>query len=236
MEKSGARVVDAVKVSLYIGAVQATDNKADRPGINQRKRRFYEESSLVLGRGCLKLGLTPNFLTGISLLCAIISGIFFWRAEMIWGVVFMLATAFTDMLDGSTARAGNLGTVFGGILDHVSDRYGEFFILAGITMSGTVHPGWALFALFGMLIASYTRAAAESMGKIENCAVGIMGRMEKFILIIGGSLAEHFLPVGTWPRGGWLEFVRIIVGVTSFVTSIQRMIYTRKVLGDKKEV
>jgi phosphatidylglycerophosphate synthase len=212
------------------------EERDNRPSLNVRKRQWYEESSRGLGRFCLKLGLTPNFLTALSLISAIVSGVFFWRAEMIWGVVFMLLTAFTDMLDGSTARAGDLGTVFGGILDHVSDRYGEFFILAGITLSGTVHPGWALSALFGMLIASYTRAAAESMGKLENCAVGIMGRLEKFILIIAGSIAEHFLPFGTWPRGGWLEFALIIIALTSFVTAIQRLVYTRKVLGKKKHV
>ncbi|MFZ5979313.1 MAG: CDP-alcohol phosphatidyltransferase family protein [Candidatus Zixiibacteriota bacterium] len=206
------------------------------PTINQRKRQFYEESSLVLGRICLKLGFKPNFLTVISLLCALVSGIYFWKAQMLWGVFWMLMTALTDMLDGSTARAGNLGTVFGGIFDHVLDRYGEFLILAGITLSGTVHPGWGLFALFGMLIASYTRAVAESMGKIENCAVGIMGRLEKFILIISGSIIENFYPTGSWPRGGWLEFALIIVGITSFITAIQRLVYTKKVLGNKREV
>lgn len=211
-------------------------NVQDLPGINQRKRQFYEEYSLVLGKVCLKLGLTPNMLTGLSLICALVSGIFFWKSELWWGVIFMLATAFTDMLDGSTARAGNLGTVFGGILDHVSDRYGEFFILAGITMSGAVHPGWGLFALFSMLIASYTRAAAESIGKLENCAVGIVGRLEKFLLIMGGSIIEVYLPTGTWPRGGWLEFALIIVGVTSLITAIQRLVYTKKKLGNRREV
>ena len=155
---------------------------------------------------------------------------------MLWGVFWMIATAFTDMLDGSTARAGDMGTVFGGILDHVADRYGEFFILAGITLSGAVHPGWGLFALFGMLIASYTRAAAESIGKMENCAVGIMGRLEKFLMIIGGSIVEHFLPTGTWPKGGWLELALIIVGAASTVTAVQRLVYTKKVLGNKREV
>ena len=148
----------------------------------------------------------------------------------------MLLTSLTDMLDGSTARAGNLGTVFGGILDHVADRYGEFFILSGIPLSGAVHPGWGLFALFGMLIASYTRAAAESMGKIENCAVGIMGRLEKFILIIIGSVLEHFYPSGTWPEGGWLEVALIIVGLTSLITAIQRLVYTYKILGKRQQV
>jgi hypothetical protein len=56
------------------------------PGINQRKRQFYEESSLVVGKDCHKLGLRPNFITGVSFLCAIASGIFFWRGEMLWGV------------------------------------------------------------------------------------------------------------------------------------------------------
>ena len=204
------------------------------PGINERKRRFYEESSLFLGRACLKIGLKPNFLTIISLACSVVSGIYFWRGEMLWGVFWMFLTAFTDMLDGSTARAGNLGTIFGGIFDHVADRYGEFFILAGITLSGTVHPGWGLFALFGMIIASYTRAAAESIGRIENCAIGIMGRLEKFVLIVGGSIAEHFLPYGAWPEGRWLEFALIIVGVTSVITAIQRLVYAKKVLGNRQ--
>jgi len=206
------------------------------PGINQKKRQLYEESSLFLGRICVKMGFKPNYITAVSFVCAIVSGVYFWRGEWLWGVFWMIVTSFTDMLDGSTARAGNMGTVFGGILDHVSDRYGEFFILAGITLSGRVHPGWGLFAMFGMIIASYTRAAAESMGKIENCAVGIMGRLEKFLLIIAGSILEHFYPIGTWPRGGWLEFALIIVGVTSFITAVQRIIYTWKVLGNRREV
>lgn len=148
----------------------------------------------------------------------------------------MIIASFADILDGSTARAGKIGTVFGGVLDHVSDRFGEFFILAGITLSGAVHPGWGLFALFGMMIASYTRAAAESIGKIENCAVGIMGRLEKFLVIISGSILEIYLPVGKFPKGGWLEFALIIVGVTSTITAIQRLVYARRVLGDVKEV
>jgi len=182
-----------------------------------------------LGKICLKLRLTPNILTGLSLVCAIISGIYFWKSKAWMGVFWMLMTSFTDMLDGATARAGNMETKFGGILDHVSDRYGEFFILAGITMSKMVHPGWGLFALFGMIIASYTRAAAESIGKIENCAVGIMGRAEKFTLIMIGAVMENY-----HPQWRWLEISLIIAGLTSFITSIQRMFFAHKILNQKK--
>lgn len=207
---------------------------AQRQGINQRKRKWYEESTLFFGRICLKLGLTPNMLTGISFICAVISGICFWRDQMIWGVFWILMTGFTDMLDGSTARAAGSGTTFGGILDHVSDRFGEFFVIGGITLSGATSPALGLFALFGMLIASYVRAAAESIGKLENCAVGIMGRTEKFIVIIIGAFIEHFAPVGTFPKGGWLELALIIVGATSLITAIQRMVFAKKALDQRE--
>ncbi len=199
--------------------------------INKQKRALYERYFGGLGKICLKLGLTPNILTALSFIFAIISGIYFWKAEIWYGIIWMLLASLADVLDGSTARAGNIGTVFGGILDHVCDRYGEFFILAGIALSQMVHPGWALFALFGMIIASYTRAAAESIGKIENCNVGIMGRPEKFTLIIIGAVLERY-----FPNSRWLEISLIIVGLTSYVTSIQRIIYAYKQLGNKKEV
>jgi phosphatidylglycerophosphate synthase len=197
--------------------------------LHHSRRKFYEETSTHLGVYCRKVGLTPNTLTGLSLLCAIASGVLFWQGHLIWGIILILLTSLTDMLDGATARAGNMGTVFGGILDHVSDRYGEFFILLGIGISGLVHPGWAVFALFGMLIASYTRAAAESIGDLPSCAVGWMGRLEKFILIMIGALLENY-----YPGYNILTYALIIVGVTSVITSIQRLLFARKALKDRQ--
>jgi phosphatidylglycerophosphate synthase len=198
--------------------------------LHHSRRQLYEETSTHLGVYCRKVGLTPNILTGLSFLCAIASGYFFWQSQVLFGVLFILLTSLTDMLDGATARAGNMGTIFGGILDHVSDRYGEFFILLGIGISGMVHPGWAIFALFGMLIASYTRAAAESMGNLPSVAVGMMGRLEKFILIIAGVLLEKYFP-------GYhiLAIFLIIIGATSVITSIQRLQFSKKELERRSE-
>ncbi len=196
---------------------------------NKKKRALYERTFLGMGRICLKMKLTPNILTALSLVFAVVSGAYFWKGEIWWGIFWMLVCSLADVLDGSTARAGNMGTVFGGILDHVADRYGEFFILTGIALSHMVHPGWGLFALFGMIIASYTRAAAESIGKIENCNVGIMGRPEKFTLIIFGAIFEFFFRNF---RG--LEIALIIVGLTSYITSIQRLVFSSRVLKGKK--
>lgn len=142
----------------------------------------------------------------------------------------MAFAIFTDMLDGATARAGNMGTTFGGILDHVSDRYAEAAMMIGIALSGFVHPVWALFALFGMIIASYTREAAESIGKIENVAVGAVGRLEKFIIIMAGALAEFF-----FPKHNLFTYALIFVGGVSYLTSIQRLFYARRILNERKD-
>ena len=74
------------------------------------------------------------------------------------------------------------------------------------------------------------------MGKIEYCAVGIMGRLEKFVVIMLGSVLERFFPTGAFPLGRWLELALIIVGLTSVITAIQRLIFTYKVLGNRKSV
>jgi len=80
-----------------------------------------------------------------------------------------------------------------------------------------------------MLIASYTRAAAESIGNLPTCAVGWMGRLEKFALIMIGALLESL-----FPAYNFLAYALIIVGVASVVTSIQRLLFARKALQDRQ--
>lgn len=199
------------------------------PQMQQKRRLSYETASIPFGRFCLKLGLTPNILTGIAFLVSLASAALYWKGYLLWGAVVMVLAMLSDMLDGATARAGNCGTKFGGILDHVSDRYAEAAILMGIGASKVVNPLWAMFALFGMIAASYTRETAESQGKIENVAVGAVGRLEKFIIIIIGSLVENFAP-------GYnaLTYSLVLVGAVSYLTSIQRLIYAKKILDGRE--
>lgn len=195
--------------------------------MHHERRSTYELFSIPYGRVCLKLGLTPNVLTVVGLLIAGGAGVAFWKGHFLLGPILMLVAALADMLDGATARAGNLGTTFGGVFDHSIDRVGEFLILLGITLSGHAAPGWAMFALFGMWSASYTRAVAESIGGLKTCAVGFAGRLEKFVLIIVGSFLEEFFP------GIAMEAALIVVGAMSMVTAGQRLIYARRELSRK---
>lgn len=203
--------------------------------MNKKRRQAYELHSQPLGRICVKLGLTPNFITFTSLLISIAAGIALWKGWFIWGIILIILTSVADMLDGATARAGNMGTTFGGILDHVLDRYAEFFILSGILLSGKVHPVWPLFAVFGMIMASYSRKAAESIGKITSAEVGMVGRLEKFVVIMLGLALIVIFPRTEIIGLNLLEIALILVGLVSHITSIQRLYFAKQELGRRSQ-
>jgi CDP-diacylglycerol--glycerol-3-phosphate 3-phosphatidyltransferase/archaetidylinositol phosphate synthase len=150
------------------------------------------------------------------------------QRAFVGGVALILLMTSADVLDGATARAGGTSNPAGMLFDHVVDRYAEFFILLGIMLSGAATPGWSVFALFGMVMASYVRARAEASGKVASCDVGFAGRAEKITLLSIGMLLEQ-----VFPAVGVLQWAVVAVGVLSHITALQRLLYARRViLGD----
>src|SRR5690349_871818 len=131
------------------------------------------------------------------------------------------------MLDGATARAGGTASPYGTVLDHVVDRYAEFMILLGVMLSGTVAPVWVMLALFGMVMASYVRARAESTGLVASCNVGFAGRQEKLALLCLGLLIQPIVP-----QLELLQWAVIAIAVVSHITAVQRLLYTYRVIVD----
>jgi CDP-diacylglycerol--glycerol-3-phosphate 3-phosphatidyltransferase/archaetidylinositol phosphate synthase len=191
--------------------------------LNHTIRKEYEEFTIAWGRLCAALGITPNMITVTSVLVAIGSCYLFAVNQIFWALVAFGVVALLDMLDGSTARASGKVTRFGKVFDMVSDRYAEFFFLLGIMIGGRVADYWVLTALFGMLIASYTRAVAESKGELSNCEVGIMGRAEKMIVIAVGGLLQILVDHTAIPDFSPLQLGIIITAATSIYTALQRL-------------
>lgn len=190
-----------------------------------RFRQFYEQASLPLGHFCSRLGIHPNILTYLSLLFSVLAGYLLSQREFWWGIVVILLMGFADVLDGATARASGMASEYGTVLDHVTDRYAEAFVMGGLTLSGVVAPVWTLFAIFGMVMASYVRARAEATGKLTSCNVGFAGRQEKLGLLLIGLILMPF-----FPDRPVLEWAVIAVGIASHITAVQRLLYTRQML------
>ena len=174
---------------------------------------------MPLGKAVGRLGVSPNALSILAALVSVVAALLYLRGNALLGAVVLVISALLDMLDGAVARATGAASRFGAVLDHVLDRYVEYLLVIGIVVGGLATWFWGLFALIGMLLASYSRAAAESVGGLKNCTVGIAERQEKLLLILAGSALA-----GVWSNA--LEYAMILVGLLSHVTVAQRLLYT----------
>lgn len=177
-----------------------------------------------------RLGLTPNAVTVLGLLGAG-AGAYLLSTERLWaGGVVVLASGLFDLFDGALARATGRTSRFGALLDSVVDRVSEAVILLGLLIfyyqrsspEGTV---LVYLAFVGSVMVSYLRARAEGLG--IDCKVGVMTRPPRVVALGTGLIVGHW----------WLTAVTIVLAVIaglSFLTSLQRLLYSRDVLKSEE--
>ena len=226
-------------------------------------RERYQKVMAPVGKAIARTGITPNMITGLTVLVAIVSAWFFAMGDLLTGLLFLILTVVLDMFDGAVARAANLATKFGATFDHTLDRYAEYLFMLGLmmgpinavsivwwpyTLGDSFVPWfWGFFTLFGMIMASFARAKAESVGGMESCTVGIAERQEKLILQIVGILLLALPTTNIWidlitPVPVLLDFFVmlditniltlciVIIGILSHITVAQRLRYAKKMI------
>jgi CDP-diacylglycerol--glycerol-3-phosphate 3-phosphatidyltransferase/archaetidylinositol phosphate synthase len=231
-------------------------------------RERYQRAMMPVGKAIARTGITPNMITGLTVLVALVSAWFFAMGDLIIGFLFMLLTVVMDMFDGAVARAAGLASKFGATFDHTLDRYAEFLFMLGLmigpinavtiswwpySVGDTFIPWfWGFFTLFGMIMASFARAKAESVGGMESCTVGIAERQEKLILQFAGILLLALPSTNIWidlltPVPVLLDFFValditnilalcvVIVGLLSHITVAQRLRYAKKMIGASEQ-
>lgn len=186
---------------------------------SSRVREKYERTLLPVGRLLAKTGISANALTLLSLLTACVCAYFFWNRQLFWGIFFLLLTGFVDMLDGSVARAKGQSSHFGAVLDHTFDRYAEFLFLLGFGLGGYVSFLWIYITFFSMIMASFVRAKAESVGGLESCAGIGIERKEKIALLTLGAGLTFWYPDA-------LTIAVLLLAFLSQVAVLQRLRYT----------
>lgn len=201
---------------------------------------------------CIKLGITPNFITVLGLVINILaSAIFIYAAEygdrndhdvVGYACAVILFAGLMDMVDGRLARVGKMDSKYGALFDSVLDRYSEMIMFLGIcyyliSYKYFLSSLFAFIAMIGSVMVSYTRARAEGLG-LKMADVGFMQRPERILLIgISGvicGLMAKILPLDFKISVDWLPFPLIetisfftiplfILAVMANVTAITRL-------------
>ena len=170
------------------------------------------------------LRLTPNMLTGVSLVLGLIAGYFFFTGSFAAAGWIMLAGGALDILDGALARLTGMASKEGAFFDSCVDRYSESFILIGISLYFVSKPDitifgesshvWiialAMLAMMGSLIVSYAKARGEAVGFSTNA--GLMQRAERVAVLGIATIFYPFFKI-LLLRGGMDEHWPIIIAL-----------------------
>ncbi len=163
--------------------------------------------------------ITPNNLTLIGLIINGIAAYFYYRGFMVGGGIVILLAGFFDMVDGAVARVGDSASKIGAFNDSVVDRYSDFLIFAGVltyfAKKGEIgNVILVLVIICGAFLVSYVRARSELV--IPKCAVGLMERAERIIILAAGSIF-NFLIIALW-----------FLAISTHFTAFHRIYYTHK--------
>ena len=177
-----------------------------------------------------KIGLTPNIVSLIGLILAMLSAFTFAvsQSQPLWiilATILFFASGFCDVLDGVIARIYQQTSIFGGFLDSLLDRYADAAVYAGLIVGGLCSPIWGLASLVGSVMVSYSRARAEA-ADIKMESIGIAERAERMLILGVASIAAVF-----WSEA--LNYGIILLAILSNFTVLQRVIHVYSTLKKK---
>jgi phosphatidylglycerophosphate synthase len=191
--------------------------------IKERFSRQVEDLILRRAQFVTRVPLSPDQLTLVGVAISAFVGLAYaLGGVVVAGYLLILAGVF-DLIDGVVARQRGLASPAGAFFDSTMDRVSDLLIFSGIAV-GTASTGGAwstalvCWALSGTVLTSYTRARAEA--HLGEFSVGLMERAERFIVLIGFSLANR------------LDWALWIIALGSTVTSVQRVLTARRLLRE----
>jgi len=171
----------------------------------------------------IKCRMTPNFFTLAAFLASAAAGVFFYLRLELWGIIAVALNAFCDAMDGAVAREMKIQSKRGDFLDHAVDRYADIFIITGIFAGGLVPWQIGVFALTGVLMASYLGTQAQAVG-VGRYYGGLLGRADRLVLILIVGAIDLIVPMSFFGLG-WLGWLLVSFGVFGHITAFQRFLY-----------
>lgn len=187
-----------------------------------RLRNILMPLSTKLGIMLSKLGITPNELTALGVITALLT-VLTGYLSIKWLIPVLIAlSSLLDWLDGAVARATLRTSRLGSFIDSFCDRVSDTAYLISLNYLG-INIYLILTAIPISLLVSYVRCRAESLG-ISLEGVGYLERGERVILLLVISIIALLINVTI------AEYLLIAVVILSTLTIIQRLAYVIKVL------
>ena len=196
------------------------------------KSRFDTEFlSVKIGYVFMRLGVSANAWTILSLFPAIAGFYMLYVHNLPYALILFAASGFMDVIDGAVARVTKSVSNLGAFLDGVIDRYVELLLYIGllIYLSGTGYilptPFLIVLLVFGALMPTFVRAYADHRDVVtdrddQKKMGGLIERFERLTLIYAGMLLAV-----VYHNNLLLIYTVAAVALLSNLTALQRILF-----------
>ena len=208
----GAKAVDIGDAFWVDVDDEASSKRAEKKLLSLLKKETDGPISRYLNRPIstritkflLNTGISPNEISFVSFLAAVVAAITFSLGGyllLVIGGLFAQISSIVDGCDGEVARLKFKESRYGAWFDAVLDRYADAFLLFGLTMNA-YHPVNALFtlgtgfmAIIGSFINSYTADRYDNVRKrwSQERKFPRLGRDVRIMIIFIGALMNQVL-------------------------------------------
>lgn len=159
-------------------------------------RNLNRRISRPITRVLAPTGITPNQVTFLSFLIALLASAAFVLGHNILGGVLAQFSSIVDGVDGEIARLKRQASPFGALYDAVLDRYADAAVIMGMILWSLRFERWpgtwpiGLLALLGSLMISYSSARSEaSTGvRFDRGVASFSTRDVRLFIVMLGSL------------------------------------------------
>ena len=178
--------------------------------------RYYKKLTKYFVKKIINVyWITPNLITIVAfILAGILTPILILKEQLILAAIVFLIGNFLDNLDGDLARARNMTSPEGAILDAVLDRYVDLFTLSAMILIKSNCLVWGMLAVVGSCLVPYIRARTEAEGKKSTQTLGSRD-VRNFVIFLGLIFNQICLTL-------------FIIGIISNISAIHRFIYALK--------
>lgn len=166
----------------------------------------------------------------VSLVLAIVAALFFvikWDSALLVAAILVFFSGVFDALDGKVARISSKASKRGDFVDHVTDRYSDAIIFGAIALSPLCPVSFGLFAVIGILLASYMGTQAQALGLGREYR-GLLGRADRLVVLVAVSLVQYFFVLGNinWINDMFgyslIAWTMVAFGILGNITALQR--------------
>ncbi|OMH41381.1 CDP-alcohol phosphatidyltransferase family protein [Desulfurobacterium indicum] len=201
------------------------------------KRDILKKLYSPFGYAFAKANIHPNVITLAALILGTIAAFVYYQGHPVIGAFLLFCSGVLDLCDGYVAVNNRKATKFGAVFDWIADKWVDGFVLGSVALRYAGN--WiALFVVVVSMLHTFIKPVVYSeigyqvreTGKIKDPleSTGFFGRPETFITLFIASLLYPF-------NHAILKYGIEFIGIMSFMSLMQRIIYLYKHYGKEYE-